>query len=472
MPPEPNARLLFVTPTCPRPTGSGSQQRAFRHLQALAALGSVDLLLINPNEVEQDAAAKETLALVERFVVTPAPEAYRARMKRYLASKSKLQSISRALFDVAPIAHAPLSREEQDTHALFLPSRSYDLAFCFKLHAGRWLDVMRARHALQFGSTVVDFDDIESRVAMRELRTDWKQLSVLWRAVVVKRSVLLRRVERRLLHAFDQVLCCSSTDRQILHRRGGQAVAVVPNSIQMPISEAPTTTRGDVSTLLFVGLLSYGPNTDAIRHFVRECWPALRQRFGGSIRFEIVGREPTDEIMALHGVDGITVCASVPDLVPHYANAQVCIVPIRYGGGTRIKILEALAHRRAVVSTTLGAEGLDLVPGEHLLIADTPEAIVDAIERAVRDAELARSLGDAGNRRVQALYAHTVVARRLQNLMSPLLDLTKTVPVPVPETAPAPPRMPVVDSRSDGVATSEPKSGMLSVQTSDEKVSA
>ena len=141
--------------------------------------------------------------------------------------------------------------------------------------------------------------------------------------------------------------------------------------------------------------MDYYPNIDAILYFASECWPLIRSS-APRVTWAIVGRNPPSSVLKLGKVPGITVTGSVSDVRPYLAAANVVVAPLRIGSGTRLKILEAFAMRKAVVSTSLGCEGLDVIPGKHLIVADQPEAFAQCVVDLLQDQDKRAALGSAG----------------------------------------------------------------------------
>ncbi|MGV8840738.1 MAG: glycosyltransferase [Bauldia sp.] len=202
---------------------------------------------------------------------------------------------------------------------------------------------------------------------------------------------LIGLLERQLLPQVRGVIVSSTLEKS--HLRGAVAddrVSVVPNATHHGAPLAPAPSAG-LRTIMFVGRMDYFPNPDAVRFFLGEVWPELRQRYGDRVRFHVVGAgappgfRPEDE-------PGVAFDRNRADILPVYRDASVAVAPIRAGGGTRVKILEAFALGRPVVSTTMGAEGLGVEHGRHLLIADTAVAFAEACASLLDDPELAARL--------------------------------------------------------------------------------
>jgi glycosyltransferase involved in cell wall biosynthesis len=221
------------------------------------------------------------------------------------------------------------------------------------------------------------------------------------------------------LPRFDLILVASETEQAALNQRYPQAIiGLAPNAIRpAPLLGAMAPDGRPVAAIdfLMVGNLSYYPNADAAMFFCREVLPRLGSA-AGSPRLTILGSAPSPAVLALGEQPGVTILANVPDVSPYYAAARLAVVPIRAGGGSRIKILEAFAHGRPVVSTRIGAEGLAVVDGRHLLIADTADDFATATARLLADPALAGRLVQEARLLVEARYGFELVARDIEAL--------------------------------------------------------
>ncbi len=157
---------------------------------------------------------------------------------------------------------------------------------------------------------------------------------------------------------------------------------------------------GETNDVVFTGALFWYPNVDAVIWFASRIWPLIRREVPVA-RFAIVGREPAAEVQILGGLSGVEVVPNVADVRPYLARAAVCVAPLRCGGGTRLKILEALASGRPVVSTSVGVAGLELIGGRDLCVVDDPPAFAAACVELLRNSDLRTSLGQAGRRAVE-----------------------------------------------------------------------
>jgi glycosyltransferase involved in cell wall biosynthesis len=238
-----------------------------------------------------------------------------------------------------------------------------------------------------------DWHNIESEVMSRYA----DNTPGLPRRLYARRTAhLLRRQEDLLLPACDTHTVCSERERQALLRRNpGLRIEVIPNGVDVESflsSSEPNSLRRD---LIFVGSMKYHPNVDGACFFAREIWPAIRRQ-RPDLRFVIVGAQPTAEVLKLAEQPGITVTGTVDDVRPFYRSALAAVVPLRVGGGTRLKILEAMAAGVPVISTALGAEGLSVTNGADILLADSPADFVECALMLTPVSELWKKLAEAG----------------------------------------------------------------------------
>jgi len=238
----------------------------------------------------------------------------------------------------------------------------------------------------------LDLDDHESRTRQR--------IADLHAAAGEADAAMLERVEgekylameTQYLRRFERVYVCSAVDREEVARAHGLTnVAVIPNGVRPPRIAVPLPP--DPFTFVFVGSLGYYPNDEAAVFFCSDVLPKLRARSNRAFRVLFVGSNPSARLRALAAAQpDVRLAGMVPDIVSAYTDAHAVIIPLRAGGGTRIKMLEAFEYRRPVVSTSLGAEGLEVEHGEHALLADTPDAFAAQCARLMEDAPLRDAL--------------------------------------------------------------------------------
>jgi glycosyltransferase involved in cell wall biosynthesis len=245
--------------------------------------------------------------------------------------------------------------------------------------------------------------------------------SVLRRIHNAVNSRKLRREEIDDWRRFDGVTFTSRVDEE----RARAIVptmrsAVVPNAVDLRSwGPLPGDPPPDGCTVMFFGINDYYPNSDGILFFIREVWPILAASHPGA-RLKIVGPRPTKEILALRS-PRLEVTGAVDDVRAHLASAAAVIVPLRVGGGTRLKVLEAMAMTKPIVSTRIGAEGIDVVHEKHLLLADDPAEFAAAVGRVLDEPSLAARLGAEGRALVTARYSWEASARGLEEFLREIL---------------------------------------------------
>jgi glycosyltransferase involved in cell wall biosynthesis len=222
----------------------------------------------------------------------------------------------------------------------------------------------------------------------------------------------MRRFEAAECRRFDHVVAVSPQDAEVFRRDFGvRSVSDVPTGVDTGYFRPTGAEPRRPHELVFTGSMDWLPNEDAILWFAAEILPRVRARVPDAT-LAVVGRNPTAPIRALHGQAGITVTGSVPDVRPYMEAAALFVVPIRIGGGTRLKIFEAMAMGMPVVSTPVGAEGLPVRDGEDVVLAEEAEAFADAVVALLQDPARARALGDAAASRVQREFGWDAVAAR------------------------------------------------------------
>jgi len=229
------------------------------------------------------------------------------------------------------------------------------------------LDSLLYRSVAPNTPAIIDLQNIYSTLTRRAAM---EQSSPWLRLFLRREAALLARIERRAACETESLLIVSAEDRRHFVALGARRAHVVPNGVDCAIYEnLPLGRSAAPPLLLYVGALSWGPNVAAVRFLAEEVLPQVRLQVSDA-RVRIVGRDPVPEVRALGRLPGVELLGSVPDVVPHLRDAALLAVPLNVGGGTRLKILEAFAAGLPVVSTPIGCEGIDALPGEHLLVAD------------------------------------------------------------------------------------------------------
>jgi glycosyltransferase involved in cell wall biosynthesis len=267
---------------------------------------------------------------------------------------------------------------------------------------------------------VYDWHNIESELMQRYALGDASRPRRLYASQTVWR---LQQVEGDMLARGAAHLVCSTREQSQLSVIAPQAgIHVISNGVDTEsFSPPPSSISGETvrDRLLFVGAMDYHANIEAAVSFAHQVWPQLHTAWP-HLRLTLAGSNPAPAVRALTSIAGIEVTGTVPDLRPYYHQAAAAIVPLRTGGGTRLKILEALAAGVPVVSTPIGAEGLSLTPGEHILLAESPASWHTSLERILTEPDYARALAVAGRDVAARLYDWNVIGAGLWRIYQDL----------------------------------------------------
>ena len=230
----------------------------------------------------------------------------------------------------------------------------------------------------------------------------------------------MRAYEKATVEKFPQVIAVSEHDRQLMSEWVDPArITVMPTGVDLE-QYAPVAARQNVRAplVIFVGAMDWEPNIDAVEYFCRQIWPTVLAKVPAA-RFRIVGRNPDARVASFAG-DTVEVTGRVPSVIEYLREAAVVVVPLRIGGGTRLKIYEAMAAGKAVVSTTIGAEGLDVHHGRDIVLSDDPAHFADSIVSLIQDEEYRERIGKAGAE-LAAQYGWPVVAAKFAEILKSVI---------------------------------------------------
>jgi glycosyltransferase involved in cell wall biosynthesis len=318
----------------------------------------------------------------------------------------------------ADLAQRLASPEYARALARLLREQRFDYAHVEGLEMAAYLPQLKAHSSIKL---IFDAHNAEHVLQRRAFETDVRQ-PARWPAALYSwlQGPRLRRFESETLRAAHAVTCVSEEDAAALRALVPKLNPVlVPNGIDVesytPYALRPTGVMHNASCVTFTGKMDYRPNVDAVLWFAETIWPRIRARRPAA-EFVIVGQKPVASVRALHDQHGITVAGAVEDVRPYIARAGVYVAPLRMGGGTRFKLLEAMALARPIVSTTLGAEGFAVQHGRELLLADEPEAFAQAVLDVMSNNARAEALGAAGRAFVQSHYDWSVIIPAVENI--------------------------------------------------------
>jgi sugar transferase (PEP-CTERM/EpsH1 system associated) len=388
-------KILVLAPQWPDPPRQGAAIRNLHIIRYLAKRHKVSLMTFRPEGPMDPSTLTEICEYAEAL---PMPR--RSTPRRFLQfATSMLPDMARRLQSDAMEKRL----EELCSNSYFdaihvegIEMVPYGL-MALKLDPMAWMtyDAHNAEYLLQRRVFTTDIPRAETFLRAVYSLNQW------WR---------LRGYESRAAGMSKHVIAVSPADSAALARlslRLRDRITLLPNGVDLdywsPEEVAPEPMMAPES-LVFDGSMDFRPNIDAVKWFASEVWPLIRKEHPEA-SFYIVGRNPVPEVRSLVDVQGITVTGPVDDVRPWVAGASVYVVPIRMGGGVRLKVLQAMAMGKAIVSTTMGAEGITARPGVDMLLARTPAEFAASVLHLLDDPDLRRSLGESARELVTTRYA-------------------------------------------------------------------
>ena len=402
--------ILYVSPMPASPPRFGAQARMHGLMTRLARHHDLTAVVLVDDEFDAEECRTAMQAYCE-VVLVPRPRMGEGLAKRLLQFKSLASTRS---FE-RRIAAAPAMQRALDR---LLRARRFDLVNLeFSFHGE--CDLRQAPPNERLPRLVVSSHNIDYELARQYARAGRSVAHRLYAGVNWRK---LRREELGAYRDADGVYLCSAEDeRRLLDVVPGVRTAVIPNAADVEYYQPrPADPPPDGRTLAFFGLLSYAPNVDGVLYFIRDIWPRVAEAHPEA-RLKIIGGKPPRSLQLLAG-PRVELTGFVPDLRPHLAGAAAVVVPLRLGGGTRLKIVEAMAMGKAIVSTTLGAEGIAATPGRDLLIGDQPEAFADAVNRLLGDPDLAARIGQSARSLAVERYSWSGAALALEGFYRSILE--------------------------------------------------
>ena len=403
---------LCVMRLTPNPDGSGGNQRAWHLLRSLATFGPVDFVLIRPgNQAIEDEgrAALATAASVARSVTSIAVDEWKEAQPLPFAKflDWRWEEFARIRSWEAPV----ISRRALQQVAERLPGTSYDLAFGARLPSAVILDQLRSANHIRAKVWVSDYDDVLSSLALSRGAHQGFQGKLVSRID----AAYLRREERRIARSWDAISLSNDDEVPELERRWQCGpIFKVPNVIDRPALPFPEPS-GQVR-LLFVGNLRFEPNTVGLKLFLEEAWPSIRDTLP-NVELDVVGLAPKEKSLEeLITASGARLHVNVPDMKPYYEACDIAITPIVFGTGTKIKLLEASAYRRASVSTSVGVAGLGFTKGRDVVIGDSMSEFAAGVVELAGDPGRRASVASCARKRIEDHFGPAVMRATLADM--------------------------------------------------------
>jgi glycosyltransferase involved in cell wall biosynthesis len=402
--------LLFLSQCLPYPPDSGVKIRAYHVLKQLRQDFDVTVLSFSRRNHQPDASSREAgwQALRQLGLDALEPLTIGSDHSRARTAWDHLRSLAtRRAYTFYQYRSAAFRRQLESV----ISRTGVSLVHLDSI------DLHGAIDDLPAVPFVCTHPDVESHVLRRRAETASGALG--W--YIHHQATLVERTERSLCPTFAANLVVSELDASRLRALApGAEVVVTPNGVDTTYFTPPLNGRSPSGRVIFVGPTFFDPNRDAAEFFLEDIWPRVRARHR-SASFHLIGRGAPGHRARFSVHEGVTAHDYVPDVRPHLADADCAIVPIRVGGGTRLKILDAWAMGRALVSTSIGCEGLRAIDGENILVRDTPAGFADAVVEVLADPELRDRLGRNGRRTVEDHYGWDTIGSGIRRLYSQLV---------------------------------------------------
>ncbi|MDK9705922.1 MAG: glycosyltransferase family 4 protein [Desulforhopalus sp.] len=395
-------KILILSTRLPYPQDTGAKIRAFQLMRALAEKHEVTLATFYGAEGEE-----QYFKCITDLGVKLVP----ILLPRIDNSVGLRDFILGVLFGL-PVTVAKY-RDRRMRRAIDSLVPEHDVIYCEHMHMAQCVSSGQRK------PKVLDAHNVEAQIAERLMNVEshrLKKLLLFWNF----RQML--RYEGRITRKFDLILAVSEQDRAFYtDKYRAKNAVVLENGVDLEYFHMAPAEHLEKLRLVFVGMMGWKPNSDGILYFVTEIFPQIQNEFP-SICLDIVGKNPPADVIRLKERPGVRVTGTVDDVRPYVWDAQVYVVPLRFGGGTRLKILEAFAMRKAVVSTTLGCEGIICRHGKELLVADEASDFAEKVICLLRNESLRRELGENAVQLAGSLYGWRRIGEKMLGYFSKLLS--------------------------------------------------
>lgn len=393
-------RMAFVSTMFLQPEDNGARIRTCNILRGLKG-GRFDITLLGPGDAKQKQRyASELQALCDHFISWDPP----GEKPRWMRATD--------VFGRWPVnVHSSVAGDAIPTVSRVLNGQKFDLVVFDFLHASPLLPAGLA------APTVCFTHNVETEIFVRHAQqASSRVMRLLW----AQQARKMRRFEQASLRRYDRVIAVSERDASIFARQFDcDHVSPIPTGVDLDyfnFSDPLPADSEQGGLVVFTGSMDWDANINGVQFFLRDIWPLILKR-RPQARFDIVGRNPAASLLKLaKETKGVHFTGRVDDVRPHVRSGQVFVIPLRVGGGTRIKTFEAMAMGCPVVSTTLGVEGLDVCDGEHLLIRDDPAAFAEAVLSLLEQPERGRSMAIAARNLVQTRFGHRAAAAVFEDI--------------------------------------------------------
>ena len=395
-------KILYLTPYVPYPLNNGGLIRVYHMMVNLGSKHDVTAICMEP---DNDAQAQGIKVIEETGIsieTVPVARHQKKKLKRIyqLLSLVSAKPYQYKQFHSAAMQNAVTRHLSEGDYDLLLVEFSQMGYFQLDTDIPSFIDQHNVEYEIMHRTYETEKNPLRKLLAYSEWKKFYKQ-------------------EIENCEKFTGCLTTSIRDAEILQQRSpGMECHIIPNGVDSEFFRPATTDSDDFdpNMVLFTGTISYYPNTEGILWFYKNIWPLIKEK-NPQATFCIAGKEPPPEVQAIADKDeSVTATGMVDDMRDYYNKASVVVVPLRVGGGTRLKILEGMAMSKSIVSTSVGAEGIDHTDGQNILLKDTPEDFSEAVVTVMKDTALRQKLEKGGRDLAEAKYDWRAVTDKLSDV--------------------------------------------------------
>ncbi len=387
-------KILFISKEIPFPPVNGGRMRCWNIMKLLASRHELLCVCFGDN-----ASLPEEVSRMVKVVCVPPEVHSQSRWRNYL------RLLSGVFYRYPWLVRSKMSQEMRDTLGEIIQQQGVDLIFCDSVYYA-------VNVSLCGRKAVLNEHNLESKLLERTTRLRRNPVA---RFILKDQLQKFQRYEEETWARFHRVFMCSSVDAQEAGARLGQGrFSVVPNGVDVDFF-SPAPQRPLIpAKLSYTAEMGWYPNEDAVLFFVHDIYPLIKEKVL-EVSFDIIGKNPGEKVRQLAAADrSLNVTGFVDDVRPYVQQSRVFVVPLRIGSGTRLKILEAMAMGKAVVSTSVGAEGIDVTDGKDILIADDPADFADKVVDLLNHPDKAQALGVNGRKLVETKYSWEIIGQRIE----------------------------------------------------------
>ena len=389
--------ILFIVPRLPWPLDTGGRLRTFNLFKQLSKIAKMHMVSFS-FESRDEEWKKEIEKLGVRVTLVPAQESTFFQRAWNIAFRTLPHSIIKYNM---PLMKATLENLSKTEH--------FDVVHIDHIHMAHYNECFKGIPCF------LDAHNVEYKI--------WERCGEVEPMVIKKllfgqQSSKMRTYEAKKTKEFKGVFTCSSDDQKILSdiTFGGVPIYVIPNGVDTDFNSPDPDQGKEEEAIVFTGAMDWLPNEDAITFFCSQILPLIWQK-KGSVKFYAVGKNPSPIIKDLAQRDPrVIITGRVDDVRPYIRRSRVSIVPLRIGGGTRLKILEAMALSKTIVSTSIGAEGIEYTDGKNILIGDSPQDFADKVLLVLNDPQKSREIGIEARKFVCGKYDWNIIGQKLKTI--------------------------------------------------------